>query len=143
MVNGIAQSTLHGGIISGLATVLAKVDNETVHSFVNIGTIAPKITYTYPKNYATKKSRTATLYFKFSENIKASTNWSKIYIKNLKTGKKVSIRKWISGRTLYIKTTSKRSAYRWYLIYVPYKAVKDYAGNNLPTSRIIKFKTGR
>lgn len=224
MVNGTAQSIFNGGIISGLADVSAKVDNETVHAFVTIDTIAPiawsnvnsglynvnklvslfisksgniyyttngfnpsissakfispilitsstilkffavdaagnpspvytaiytidkiapKITYTYPKNYATRKSRTATLYFKFSENIKASTYWSKIYVKNLKTGKKVSIRKWISGRTLYIKTTSRRSAYTWYLIYIPYKAVKDYAGNNLLTSRIIKFKTGR
>ena len=41
MVNGTAQSTLHGGIVSGLADVSAKVDNETVHSLVTIDTIAP------------------------------------------------------------------------------------------------------
>ena len=109
----------------------------------NIDKITPKIIYTYPKNSVTRISRTATFYFKFSENIKASTNWSKIYIKNLKTGKKVSIRKWISGRTLYIKTTSRMSALTGYMIYVPYKAVKDYAGNNLLTTCTRKFKTKR
>jgi parallel beta-helix repeat protein len=51
----------------------------------------PKVTYTYPKNLRTGQSRTATLYLKFSEKIKTSTNWSKIYVKNLKTGRKVSI----------------------------------------------------
>ncbi|MDZ4210765.1 MAG: Ig-like domain repeat protein, partial [Methylotenera sp.] len=92
---------------------------------------APKVTYTYPKNLRTGQSRTATLYLKFSEKIKASTNWSKIYVKDLKTGKKVSISKWIKGNILYIKTKYKRASLRSYQVYVPYKAVKDFAGNNL------------
>ena len=104
---------------------------------------APKVTYTYPRHLRTGQSRTATLYLKFSEKIKASIYWSKIYVKNLKTGKKVSIRKWIKGNILYIKTRYKRPALRWFRVYVPYKAVKDYAGNNLVRTYTYKFKTRR
>ncbi|PKL66485.1 MAG: hypothetical protein CVV28_10815 [Methanobacteriales archaeon HGW-Methanobacteriales-1] len=103
----------------------------------------PKVTYTYPKNLRTGQSRTATLYLKFSEKIKASTYWSKIYVKNLKTGKKVSISKYIRGNILYIKTRYKRPALRWFRVYVPYKAVKDFAGNNLVRTYTYKFKTRR
>ncbi|PKL66731.1 MAG: hypothetical protein CVV28_10055 [Methanobacteriales archaeon HGW-Methanobacteriales-1] len=102
---------------------------------------APKVTYTYPKNLRTGQSRTATLYLKFSEKIKTSTYWSKIYVKNLKTGKKVSITKYIKGNILYIKTKYKRPALRWFQVYMPYKSVKDYAGNNLVKTYTYKFKT--
>ncbi|HEX3013864.1 MAG TPA: chitobiase/beta-hexosaminidase C-terminal domain-containing protein [Methanobacterium sp.] len=103
---------------------------------------APKITSTSPKNYAKGISRTSTIILKFSEKIKKSAAWSKIYIKNLKTGKIVSINKWIKGNTLYIKMTSKRYAYNWYKIYIPASAIKDYASNNLATKCNLNFKTG-
>ncbi|MGB9978606.1 Ig-like domain-containing protein [Methanobacterium sp.] len=101
---------------------------------------APKITSTYPKNGATGISRTSTIKIKFSEKIKASTYWSKIYVKN-KYGSKVSISKSITGNYLYIKTTHKRSSYSYYTVYIPYKAVKDYAGNKLAKSYTFKFRT--
>ncbi|MDP1552998.1 MAG: chitobiase/beta-hexosaminidase C-terminal domain-containing protein [Methanobacteriaceae archaeon] len=223
-INGVAQATLNGGIINGIADVSGTVDSETLHLLVTVDTIAPtawanlktglynvnklvslkmseggtiyytknganpsiysakyvgailitatttlkffaldkagnpspiytykytidkiapKVTYTYPKNLRTGQSRTATLYLKFSEKIKTSLYWSKIYVKNLKTGKKVSIRKWIKGNILYIKTRYKRPALRWFRVYVPYKAVKDYAGNNLARTYTYKFKTRR
>jgi hypothetical protein len=104
---------------------------------------APKVTYTYPKNLSTGQSRTATLYLKFSETLKVSTYWSKIFVKDLKTGKKVSITKWIKGNLLYIKTNYKRASLRIYQVYVPYKAVKDFAGNNLVKTFAYKFKTRR
>jgi hypothetical protein len=104
---------------------------------------APKVTYTYPRHLRTGQSRTATLYLKFSESLKASTYWSKIYVKDLKTGKKVSITKYIKGNILYIKTKYKRASLRWFQVYVPYKAVKDYAGNNLARTYTYKFKTRR
>ena len=104
---------------------------------------APKVSITNPKNRASGVSRTATIKIKFSENIKASTKWSKIYIKNLKTGKTVSIRKSISGNTIYIKMTLKRYAYNWYQVYIPASAVKDSAGNNLAAGYKFSFKTGR
>ena len=224
-LNGVAQATLNGGIINGIADVSGTVDSETLHLLVTVDTIAPtawanlktglynvnklvslkmseedgtiyytknganpsiysakyvgailitatttlkffaldkagnpspiytykytidkiapKVTYTYPKNLRTGQSRTATLYLKFSEKIKTSLYWSKIYVKNLKTGKKVSIRKWIKGNILYIKTKYKRPSLRWFRVYVPYKAVKDYAGNNLVKTFAYKFKTRR
>ena len=55
--------------------------------------------------------------------------------------KKVLITKWIKGNTLYIKTKHKRASLRSYMVYVPYKAVKDYAGNNLVKTYTYKFKT--
>jgi hypothetical protein len=223
-INGLAQATLNGGTINGIADVSGTVDSETPHVLVTVDTIAPtawanlktglynvnklvslamseggtiyytknganpsiysakyvgailitatttlkffaldkvgnpspiytykytidktapKVTYTYPRHLRTGQSRTATLYLKFSEKIKTSTYWSKIYVKNLKTGKKVSIRKWIKGNILYIKTRYKRPALRWFRAYIPYKAVKDYAGNNLARTYTYKFKTRR
>ena len=110
-----------------------------------IGTITditpPKVVLTYPKNGAKSVSRTSTLYIKFSENIKYSINWSKIVVKNSK-GQTVSIRKWISGNTLYIKHNKKRTRYSYYTVYIPASAIKDYAGNKLTTTYVFKFKTG-
>lgn len=105
-------------------------------------TTAPKVVLTNPKNGATGFSRTATITIKFSENIKAGVNWSKIYMKNLNTGKTVVISKSISGNTLYIKMDLKRYAYTQYQIYIPASAVKDSAGNNLGTAYTLKFRTG-
>ena len=107
-----------------------------------IDKIAPRITSTSPRNYATGVSRTGTIAIRFSENIKASSYWSKIVVKN-KYGRTVSISKWISGNTLYIKTTYKRLSYSYYTVYIPYAAVKDYAGNQFRTGYSFKFKTGR
>jgi len=135
-VNGAAKSTLKAGSTGGIVNVAAKTDSQTVQ-------IPLKVISAYPKNYATGVSRTSTIYIKFSQNIKTSTYWSKIYVKNLKTGKKVAISKWISGNTLYIKTNSRRYAYYWYQVYIPAAAVKDYANRNLATRYTFKFKTGR
>ncbi|MCZ3371214.1 MULTISPECIES: Ig-like domain-containing protein [Methanobacterium] len=135
-VNGVAKSTLKAGSTGGIVNVAAKTDSQTVQ-------IPLKVTSTYPKNGALGCSRTANIYIKFSQNIKASTYWSKIYVKNLKTGKIVSISKWISGNTLYIKTSSRRYAYYWYQVYIPAAAVKDYTNHNLSTGYTFKFKTGK
>jgi hypothetical protein len=104
---------------------------------------APKVTLTTPKNGATGVSRTATITIKFSENIKSSLNWSKIYIKNMNTGQIVFISKSISGNKLSIKMTYKRYPSKWYQVYIPAKVVKDSAGNNLAAGYIFKFKTGK
>ena len=101
----------------------------------------PKVTATYPEHKASYVSRTSTIYLKFSEKIKAGVNWSKIVVKN-KYGKAVKISKWISGNTLFIKTSSKRSSYSYYAVYVPYAAITDYAGNNFGLTYAFRFKTG-
>ena len=91
-INGIATNILMAGSTSGIAHITAKINSQTINNIVTILPIidktAPKVTYTYPKKFKTKQSRTATLYIKFSEKIKACTYWSKIYVKDLKTGEK-------------------------------------------------------
>ena len=103
---------------------------------------APKITSTNPKNGATRYSRTAAITIKFSESMKSGINWSKVYIKNMKTGKVAAISKSISGNTLTLKMNLRRYVYNWYQVYIPSSAVKDVAGNNLAKSYVFKFKTG-
>ena len=103
---------------------------------------APGITSTNPKSGATGYSRTASITIKFSENIKSSINWSKVYIKNMRTGKVAAISKSISGNTLTLKMSLRRYAYNWYQVYIPASAIKDAAGNNLAKSYVFKFKTG-
>lgn len=70
---------------------------------------APTISAVSPKNKATGISRSGTVSIKLSENILKSTNWSKLYIKNIKTGKKCKVTIKISGNHIYLKT-SKKSA---------------------------------
>lgn len=106
-----------------------------------IDKIAPKVSSTTPTNLKTGVSRTATITIKFNENIKASTYFSAIKIKNLSTGKYETITKTVSGNILYIKT-SKRTANTWYQVTIPAKAIKDYASNNLQAAYTFKFKTG-
>ena len=103
---------------------------------------APQVSSTNPKNGATGFSRTAVISIKFKENINSSVNWSKIYVKNLKNGKLVSISKLISKNVLYIEMSSTRYAYTWYQVYIPKSALKDNAGNKLTTGYTFKFKTG-
>lgn len=145
-------STRYIGPISIISTTTLKfiaVDTAGNKSPVytqkyTIDKTAPKVVSTYPKKDARGVSRTKNIIIKFSENIKASVNWSKIYIKNLKTGKKVKIaKKWISGNKLYLKMSSRRYAYNWYSVYIPAYAVKDYAGNKRAVRYTFKFKTGR
>jgi parallel beta-helix repeat protein len=144
VLNGAAQATFYSGKTLGKTNITAKMDDNTLNGTIKVvDTIAPKVTLTYPKNKATNISRTKTIYLKFSENIKTSTNWSKIYIKNLKTGKKVLMTKYISGSTLSLKMKSKRYSYTWYQVYVPAAAVKDAYGNKLVKYYTFKFKTGK
>jgi peptidoglycan/xylan/chitin deacetylase (PgdA/CDA1 family) len=102
--------------------------------------VAPKVSKISPTNRKTGISRTSYIYIKFSEKFKKSVNWSKIRVKNLKTGKYLSIKKYSSGNLLKIKT-SKRSSKRWYQVIVPLAAIQDNAGNNLKTTYTFKFKT--
>jgi autotransporter family porin len=142
-VNGITQSTLKS-TLGGTANVSVIVDAQQLFKSIKIiDKVPPKVSSTYPKNLATGCSRTSTIYLKFNEKINTSTYWSKIYVKNLNTGKVAVISKSISGNTLYIKMSSRRYAYNWYQVYIPKAAVKDYFNNNLATYYTFKFKTGK
>lgn len=103
-----------------------------------IDKIPPKVISTNP-NLAKNISRTSAITLKFNENIKTSTYWSKIYVKDLTTGKIIKINKIISGSTLTIKTGTK-SADHWYQIYLPAAVLKDIAGNNNSITTF-KYKT--
>lgn len=104
-----------------------------------IDKIPPKITSITPITKNTKISRTTPITIKFSENIKAN-NFNKITVKNLASGKYVTVTKSIKGNTVSIKT-NKRTANTWYSIAIAKSAIKDTAGNNLKTSYTFKFKT--
>jgi len=103
---------------------------------------APKVSSTSPTNLKTGVSRTSAMTIKFSENIKSSTYYSSIKVKNLNTGKYVPITKSIKGNTIILKTTSTKTAHTWYQVFIPAKAIKDIAGNNLQATYTFKFKTG-
>ncbi|PAV03283.1 chitobiase/beta-hexosaminidase C-terminal domain-containing protein [Methanobacterium bryantii] len=103
---------------------------------------APKVSAVSPKSRATGVSRTKTVSIRLSENVLKSVNWSKVYIKNIKTGKKCKATIWISGNHIYIKT-SKKASYTWYRVYIPAYSIKDKAGNYLTKGYSWIFKTGR
>ena len=105
--------------------------------------ITPKVVSTIPINQKTGFSRTEIISIKFNENIKESIQWSKIQMKNLSTGKKVSITQQIKGNTLDIKMVFLRYAYNWYQIIIPQAAIKDINGHNLQVTYIFKFETGK
>ena len=106
-----------------------------------IDKIPPKVISSNPVNNASKFSLTTPITIKFSENIRISVNWSKILIKNLYTGKLVSITASINGNTLIIKTVKNRLTLETYQIIIPEDAIKDQAGNKLTTTYTAKFKT--
>jgi len=105
--------------------------------------ITLKIISTIPSNQNIRFSRTQTIAIKFNENIKKSTQWAKIGMKNLTQGKRVSITEQIKGNTLYIKMVFLRYAYNWYQITIPEAAIIDNNGHNLQANYTFKFKTGK
>ena len=105
-----------------------------------VNKIVPQVTSTSPANNAQGVSLTTPINIKFCENILAGANYSKVYVKNLNTGKVVGITKTISGNTLTIKQSLSRLANDTYEIVIPYAAVKDSNGNNLLANYIFKFK---
>ena len=99
----------------------------------------PYVVRTSPGNMKTV-SRTATIYVKFSGNIYKNVNWSKIYVKNLKTHHLIHISKSLSGHLLTIKTT-KKNPKTWYQVMIPGTAIKNSAGKTLTKAYEFKFKS--
>jgi hypothetical protein len=105
-----------------------------------IDKIGPKVSLTSPINKAIRVSLTSPITINFSENIATGINYSKIYVKNLNTGKIVSMTKNLSLNTLIIKMSS-RSHNTSYVVCLPSSSIKDKAGNNLNTTFNFKFRT--
>ena len=101
----------------------------------------PTVTSTSPSNNAAGITLTSPITIKFSENIKAGINYSKIYVKNLNTNKIVPITKTISLNILTIKQSINRLSNDNYQVYIPSGAVKDEYDNNLATTYTFKFNT--
>ena len=133
----ISKTTVLKYLAVDLAGNLSPVYSQTY----KIDKIPPKVLKTTPTNKKTNISRISTIVIKFTENIKNSTYYNKITIKN-NAGKIVKLTKTIKGNTLYIKT-SKRSTNTWYTVTIPRAAIKDYTSNNLTTTYTFKFKTGK
>ncbi|WP_083804479.1 Ig-like domain-containing protein [Methanobacterium lacus] len=88
----------------------------------------PVVTKSTPKNNSNGVSLYSAISIIFSESINLGTNYSKIYIKNLSTGKLVSITKTLNKNTLTIKMSSKMSSLNNYQVYIPLGSVKDLTG---------------
>ena len=103
---------------------------------------APRITSTTPAQNAKEVSLTTPITIRFSEKIIQGANFSKIYIKNMSTGKITQTTVAISGNTLTIKMIKNRLNRNNYEVYIPTNAVKDQAGNN-NTKYLLNFRTRR
>ncbi len=101
----------------------------------------PLVSSTSPTNNAAGVSLTSPITIKFSENIIAGVNYSKIYVKNLNTNNIVPITKTISLNTLTIKQSLNRLINDNYQVYIPSGSLKDGYGNNLATAYTFKFST--
>lgn len=145
-----ASSKKYTGSITITSTTMLKFiainqkgQKSTIYSETyKIDKVAPVIRSTSPKNRSTGISRKGTVSIKFSENIATSVNWSKIYVKNLKTGKIDKITRTITKNTLNLKISKSRTSNTWYAVYIPSSSVKDAAGNKLTKAYTFKFKTG-
>jgi hypothetical protein len=136
---GTPDNIYFGGKKIGKYT-LPKIPNKKYIGQVNLKT--PQISSTNPTNLMTDVNRTTSIEIKFSENIKTSTYFKNINIKDLTTNKYVTITKTIIGNTLNIQTTATRNVDTWYQVTIPAAAIKDIAGNNLLATYTFKFKTG-
>ncbi len=106
-----------------------------------IDKIPPRVTAAKPTNNSNHFSLTSPIKIYYNEKINKGTNFSKIYIKNLSTGKiaKSTVTS-ISGNTLTLKMTKSRLSHDTYQVYIPTGAIKDAAGNK-NSKYTTKFKT--
>ncbi|UTB31580.1 MAG: Ig-like domain-containing protein [Methanobacterium sp. ERen5] len=142
-VNGVTKSTLTSGNISGKAKITIKLDDQSIiMPFIVKDTINPKIVSSTPSNGKINVNRTSIISIKFNENIRSSLLYNKIKVKNIATGKYVTINKSINGNTLSIKTSTLKSKYTWYKVIIPKDAIKDFNSNDLKIDFTLKFKTG-
>lgn len=105
-----------------------------------IDKIKPAVVSSTPRNNDNTVQLTTPITIKFSENIFKSTQYSKIYLKNINTNQIVSINKSVTGNKLTIKMVKSRLSSNKYQLYIPQEAVKDHAGNN-NNKKVLNFKT--
>lgn len=101
----------------------------------------PNVLYTSPYDHKIGFSTDGTITIIFSEKITTTSYQDYIVVKNLSTGELTTIEKIVSGKILYIKNTTLRSANSWYKVIIPGKSISDYAGNYLDETYSFVFKT--
>ena len=139
--NGTAQAKLHAGNVVGIGSVSAIVNNQKSTVNTKIIDKTPQITSTNPNSDQRSISRTAILNIKFSDKIKYSTNFNGLTVKNVKTGKTLTLARTITNNILSIKTSLK-TANTWYRVTIPESAIKNINGYNLKSKYSYIFKTG-
>ncbi len=136
--SNLAESKYTLAIHTGAVTDLAGNPVAVKSSKFTVGT-APKVVKVDPKNGATKVVRSKTIKMTFNEAIKAGSNY-KIELKT-NNGKKVTIKKSISGKVLTIKH-AKLAANTKYKLVLYSGSVADKAGNPV-AAKTYKFTTGK
>jgi hypothetical protein len=159
---GTIYYTLNGKIPTNTSNKYSKpikITSTTLLNYMAIGTqldksplysklyiidkIPPRVTAAKPTNNSKHFSLTSPIKIYYNEKIGKGTNFSKIYIKNLSTGKiaKSTVTS-LSGNVLTLKMTKSRLSHDTYQVYIPTNAIKDTAGNK-NTRYVLKFKTSR
>ena len=100
-----------------------------------------KITSTSPRNGQKGYSQTRTFIITFNQKIKKSSKYTKIYVRNLNTKRRVGITTKIIGNKLYIKMKAKRYKKHYYRIYIPRYSIINSAKKTITKARTIKFRT--
>ena len=127
IVNGIAQSTLNGGLVVGVANISATIDNQTVNNSVTVvDTLPPTVKSIDPANNAFINVISKVITVTFSEPVKVGNGY--IELKN-SSGTAVPFTKTISGNTLTITPTGLLSSGIKYTVIVHTGSVTDLAGN--------------
>jgi len=126
-----------------LAVDLAGNKSPIYTNNYTIDKVPPKITSTTPANNTKNMSLTTPITIKFSENISKGVNFSRIYIKNITTGKIVkSTVTSVNGSTMTLKMTMSRLSLNNYQVVIPTGSIKDAAGNNNSIYKLY-FKTSK
>lgn len=142
-LSGISYTGKYVLFGSNSTNLVSGANNGRSNSFVNLVDFqAPIITSKNPKSNSTGYSKNSAIYIKFNENIRSTSYFNHITIKDLTTGKYIPIIKTTSGNLVILKTKSARIKNHTYQVYIPSKAVQDYLNNNLQLAYTFKFKSG-
>ena len=139
LTNGMATTTLIGGLTSGYATVTAQLNNQSVIQKVLIDNISPTVSSSNPTTGATGIDRDKAITITFNENIKTNSSYN--IILKASNGTTITITKSISGKVLTITHSSKLAANTKYTLTLYTGSITDQAGNPIAT-KTITFTTG-
>jgi hypothetical protein len=135
---GTPDNIYFGGKKIGKYT-LPKIPNKKYIGQVNLQNL--HVSSTNPTNLQSDVNVTSPIVIKFNKNIKTGPNMKNITVKDLTTNEYVAITETINGNSLNIQTTTIRSVYTWYTVFIPQSALKDYGGNDLLANYTFKFET--